>query len=126
LYEHPPTPAAAAAIGTSNLLPGRIGPDGLHCALGRFPACAAPAADCLVMLRPEHLKLSRSDTVGPRATVVAIAYHGHDTLIDLRLHDPTGLGLRARKAAVDVPPLGSTVAVTVDATIAPHVWAAQP
>jgi iron(III) transport system ATP-binding protein len=122
LYERPPTPRVATALGTANILPGRLVAGLVHCRVGTFRMAHAVGHDdteCLVMIRPEQL-VPAVDDVAPTATVTTVSYHGHDTVIELRsdqLDDPP---LLARLAGGAVPPVGSRVSVTTTGT--PHVW----
>ena len=127
LYDHPPTPRIAAAIGTANILDGEIAGDRVHCALGILPASQAdgsqPGADprpCRILLRPENLELSTTPSAeGSPATVSQLHYHGHDTLVDLT-SDAADLSLTARITAGALPQPGQHVWITATGT--PHTW----
>jgi iron(III) transport system ATP-binding protein len=132
LYDRPPTPRVAAAIGIANILDGEIVGDRVRCAFGelrapgvaRGPAAtgdpAAAPRPCRVLLRPEslHLHTTPEDGTGP-ATVRQVRYHGHDTLIDLAV-DADGLALTARITGRAAPQPGQRVWIAT--TEAPHVW----
>jgi iron(III) transport system ATP-binding protein len=127
LYDRPPTPQIAAAIGTANILDGEICDDRWHCALGILHAPQAashPSAEprpCRILLRPENLRLSTTpETGGGAATVIQVRYHGHDTLVDLASHDGD-LALTARITARAIPQPGQHVWITTTGT--PHIWA---
>jgi iron(III) transport system ATP-binding protein len=126
LYDCPPTPQIAAAIGLANILNGELAGDQVHCALGVLRASQAagdPAAapgPCQVLLRPESLRLSTDPEVdGTPAIVLQVRYHGHDTLVDLAA-DPDGLALTARIAGQAAPQPGQRVWITTTET--PHIW----
>jgi iron(III) transport system ATP-binding protein len=128
LYERPPSPRVATAIGTANILPGRLHAGRVQCAVGEFAAgefgvATAPgehSTECLVMVRPENLHLGGIVTAGaPSATVTGLAYHGHDTMIDLRLNAPGSTTLVAR-VSTPPPAVGATVALATAGL--PHIW----
>jgi iron(III) transport system ATP-binding protein len=66
LYDYPPTPQIANAIGTANILEGHRAGDRVHCALGTLPATAAPAA-------PGTPGAAAPGTPGAAATLTASA-----------------------------------------------------
>ncbi|MCW2929213.1 MAG: Fe(3+) ions import ATP-binding protein FbpC 1 [Actinomycetia bacterium] len=137
LYDRPPTPQVAAAIGIANILDGEIVGDRVRCAFGELPAPGAARAPgepagaqqdrvrpCQVLLRPEslHLRSTPDDDASP-ATVRQVRYHGHDTLIDLVVDasgDADGLALTARITGRAAPQPGQRVWIAT--TEAPHVW----
>ncbi len=96
--ERPPTPQVATALGVANILPGRLAAGRVHCVFGTF-GLSAPGgehdAECLVMVRPEHLVL-RTAATGATATVTRVAYHGHDAVVELRSDSPDEPPLLAR------------------------------
>lgn len=122
LYDSPPTPRIAAAIGTANILDGQRTGDRVTCALGTLPAAPrdstsghAAASDraCQVLLRPEQLLLhSAAQPDGTPATVRQVHYYGHDTLIDLT-SQPNGLPLTARVSGETALQPGQEVWVTI-------------
>jgi iron(III) transport system ATP-binding protein len=126
LYDCPPTPKIATAIGLANILAGEIAGKSVHCALGILsaPRTAGEPEEaprpCQVLLRPEDLRLSTTpEADGSPATVLLIRYHGHDTLVDLAC-DADGLALTARIAGRGVPRPGQRVWITP--TGSPHIW----
>jgi len=122
LYERPPTPQVATALGVANILPGRLAAGLVHCVFGTFRLSAPGGehdAECLVMVRPEHLVL-RPDARGPTATVTRVAYHGHDAVVELRSDSPDEPPLLARLSGGDAPAVGTRLAVATIGT--PHVW----
>jgi iron(III) transport system ATP-binding protein len=141
LYDRPPTPQVAAAIGIANILDGEIVGDRVRCAFGDLPApgaagrpvtagesaagqSATAPRPCQVLLRPESLDLRTTPDGGARpATVRQVRYHGHDTLIDLAVDasgDADGLALTARITGPAAPQPGQRVWIAT--TEAPHVW----
>jgi iron(III) transport system ATP-binding protein len=122
LYERPPTPRVATALGSANILPGRLAAGLVHCRVGTFrlpQAVGHGETECLVMIRPEQL-VPAVDGVAPSATVTAVSYHGHDTVVELCSDQPEDPPLLARLSGGAVPPVGSRVSVTTTGT--PHVW----
>ena len=117
VYEHPATLWVAGFVGDTTELDGRWVDGRVECALGLLEAetasGAAPVdgATVRLVLRPEWLQLSFGDTVGTDATVIAIAYAGHDALVSLEL--ASGQVVRARIAAPDLPRRGDRVRVSV-------------
>ena len=127
LYDRPPTPQVAAAIGIANILDGEIVGDRVRCAFGELPAPSAQQdrlqdrpRPCQVLLRPEslHLRTTPDEGASP-ATVRQVRYHGHDTLVDLAV-DADGLALTARITGRAAPQPGQRVWIAT--TEAPHVW----
>jgi iron(III) transport system ATP-binding protein len=118
LYDRPPTPQVAAAIGTANILDGRRAGDRASCALGTLlvtPDGTPAGSDqpCQVLLRPEQLLLHAAPQPdGTPATVRQVRYHGHDTLIDLT-SQCDGLRLTARVTGGTAFKPGEGVWVTV-------------
>jgi iron(III) transport system ATP-binding protein len=134
LYDYPPTPRIANAIGTANILDGHRDGDRVRCALGTLTtataataAMAATAAShdstpglaaasdqpCQVLLRPEQLLLhAAAQPDGTAATVRQVHYFGHDTLIDLT-SQPNDLPLTARVTGETALRPGQEVWVTV-------------
>ena len=127
LYDRPTTPQVASAIGTANILTGRVDNGYVHCAFGPFPVNGSPAVtgtNCQLLLRPEQLALSVHPQPGHTpATITRIRYHGHDALIDLAVEIPQQPTFTARVAGETSLRAQQTVWVTVNDT--PHVWAAS-
>jgi iron(III) transport system ATP-binding protein len=126
LYDRPPTPQIAAAIGIANILDGEIDGMSVRCGLGTLPApqTAEPTRatrPCQVLLRPEDLRLDAAPGPdGSPATVRLVRYHGHDALVDLA-GEADGLTLTARVAGQAAPQPGQRVWITTTST--PHTWA---
>ncbi len=138
LYDYPPTPRVANAIGTANILDGHRAGDCVRCALGTLPAAsregtsgpasrlasgvvAAGDQPCQVLLRPEQLLLHTAvQPDGTPATVRQVHYYGHDTLIDLTSRS-NDLQLTARVSGETALKPGQEVWVTV--TSRAFTWA---
>jgi iron(III) transport system ATP-binding protein len=116
VYSAPVDPWTAAFVGTANLLPGVLEPDGhgeprVRTALGshalrdvldgRQPQ--ARAREVTVLVRPEQVTLFG----GVAGTVSETSYHGHDALVTV---DVAGLGtVRSRTSGATAPALGDKV-----------------
>jgi iron(III) transport system ATP-binding protein len=92
LYDRPPSPEVAAAIGLANILDATLAGALARTSLGEValatPTSAADGATGRVLVRPEQLTISlvaRPDVQPAQvaATVTRVRCHGHDTLIDL-------------------------------------------
>ena len=83
LYWRPASRWTASFLGDINVLPGRLGADGVHTPVGAF-ACAqnGAAGDVQVGVRPEHLFLV-ADEDGD-SVVEEREFRGHDVLYELR------------------------------------------
>jgi iron(III) transport system ATP-binding protein len=125
LYETPPRPEIATAIGTANVLPGRLDGDRVLCVLGALPVapgCPDGATDCRVLIRPERIAVRT--TAGPAAlpaTIARVRYHGHDTLLDLVGGEPGDTELVARIAGQTTLRPGTRVWLEFTGA-PPHVW----
>jgi iron(III) transport system ATP-binding protein len=95
LYTSPASRFVAEFVGEADVLPGtRAGRYLVDTPVGRLPTTEpVTTGNAAVVIRPEALRL-RHDAQGP-ATVVGIAYFGHDQLVRLRMDD--GRVLRARR-----------------------------
>jgi iron(III) transport system ATP-binding protein len=100
LYRDPPDLTAATSIGEANILAAVVRENQARCVLGavRLHSHRAVAdGPAQLLLRPEQLVLHLErghDMVG--AVVVDSQFHGHDTMVDLVVDDPTGQALLAR------------------------------
>jgi iron(III) transport system ATP-binding protein len=104
----------ASFVGDAVLLPAAVRDGIARTALGDLTLTGADGAEVgTAMLRPEQLKLARPGTAdGVTATVVRRDYHGHDSVLALRLDG--GAEVAARIAATDVDvSVGDTVTVRV-------------
>lgn len=96
VYRAPVDAWVAGFVGESLLLP-PLGWDRhrVRTALGWLPLTGAYRADehptMQVMLRPEQVVLGAPGAGGVPATVMSVAYHGHDALLELRTEDGTAL-----------------------------------
>jgi iron(III) transport system ATP-binding protein len=123
LYERPPTPEIAAAIGTANVLPGVVDTGRVRYALGEFAfdGGRSEAGECRVLLRPEQVLIDANGAgAGVAATIVRVRYHGHDTLVDLTGDTADESTLVARVTGETAFEAGQRVRLAVSAT--PHVW----
>ncbi|GAA1869215.1 ABC transporter ATP-binding protein [Asanoa iriomotensis] len=110
VYEDPADPWIAEFVGEAMLLPATIAnATTVDTALGRLPlrGAAGAAGRVRVLLRPEQL----SPTDGDLAEVTRHEYHGHDTLLGLRLAD--GTPLLARVMGQRTPPVGASIGLDV-------------
>jgi iron(III) transport system ATP-binding protein len=98
LYNNPANAAAAGYLGEANLLPAVISAAAARCALGEVAlrnATSLPDGPATVLIRPEQLQLtSGSNGHGVKAIVLALDYHGHDSVAQLELSDATSLTAR--------------------------------
>ena len=119
VYERPVSRWVASFVGDTVELDGRWASGGaifgrVECALGFVEAesfdgaASVEGAPVRLMLRPEWI---RFDERGTDAAVTAIAYAGHDALVSLEL--ASGLVVRARMAAPDLPRGGDRVTLSV-------------
>jgi iron(III) transport system ATP-binding protein len=101
VYREPATPWVARFVGEAVLLPATV--DGAVAAtpLGRLPlrGPAPPGETVTVLIRPEQIDLiaggvRAAGNGGATATVVRHDFHGHDSLIVLRLADGTPVSAR--------------------------------
>jgi len=117
LYERPTSRFVADFIGSTNLLRGRIEPDGwVRLSSGEVGHVAhdgiAPGTEVEISVRPESIALVPPDAVGAiRATVEQAAYLG--TTISYQLRTAGGLALTVLSSKTGLRlPVGSDVAVS--------------
>ena len=134
IYQHPVDPELAQFLGEANLLPARVEPAGLSCAMGLLTAAAPGSVTELtgeaatVMIRPEQLQVQANpapDAVA--ATITAVEYHGHEALLSLAVTsdgaaDSARLTLRARTAPQPGFVPGAEVYARVTGEV--HTWPA--
>ena len=127
VYRSPSDRRSAVSLGEACFLPGEVRDGAVRCALGTIPAngYAGPSGACVVMIRPEQLRLEPLD--GPSectAVVTRTAFYGHDALVDVRLDGGAGPAteLSARIAGGGTPRVGTRVAVSVIG--GPHILGA--
>jgi iron(III) transport system ATP-binding protein len=114
VYAAPADAWVASFVGEAVLLPAR-GVDGgvARTALGDVPVGSGVAGQATVLLRPEQVEVRPvNGTAGVRATVVRRDYHGHDSLVTLRLTDGTEVVARL---------LGTEPGVILDAEVSLRV-----
>jgi iron(III) transport system ATP-binding protein len=90
LFERPRTPFVARFLGQSDLLPGRMGPDGVETLLGvvnRPKTPLPPGTPLSLVLRPDDITLHRDGQ--PNATLLDRQFTGVEQLYSLRLDDGT-------------------------------------
>jgi iron(III) transport system ATP-binding protein len=138
VYRMPCDLDTACFLGEAVLLSGTVVASGtaahaeVDCPLGRLPiadgapAAADPDGRCLVMLRPEQLRVARAG--GVVARVVGGSFFGHDAVLRARL-GPTGAGplVLARTMRDELPDVDALVHLSVDgfATTYPDVAAGR-
>jgi iron(III) transport system ATP-binding protein len=120
VYAAPADLWVASFVGEAVLLPAAVRGGIARTPLGDLPLTGADDTTTgTAMLRPEQLKLLRPDAAngggggdGVSATVVRRDFHGHDSVVALRLNG--GIEVAARIAATDVDvSVGDTVTVRV-------------
>jgi iron(III) transport system ATP-binding protein len=114
VYAAPADMWVASFVGEAVLLPAAVHDGIARTALGDLPLAGVDGAPAgTAMLRPEQLKLYlNGGGDGVSATVVRRDFHGHDSVIALRLDD--GVEVAARIAATDADVrVGDTVTVRV-------------
>jgi iron(III) transport system ATP-binding protein len=125
VYHEPADPWVAAFVGEAVLLPAVVSGGEAVTPLGRLPL-ATPAADAdaaTVLVRPEQLRITLGhDTGGVGATVLRQEFHGHDSLIALRLADGTRVNARVFHHTEPVP---AGADVTVRVAGAARAWPAS-
>ena len=96
LYRTPASRFVAGFVGEANLILGRADGDAADTVVGRVLLTASGTGDVDVLVRPEHLVLSR----GGDMQVELVEYYGHDNVILVR----TSVGdlLRCRATTTDV------------------------
>ncbi|GGI05132.1 ABC transporter ATP-binding protein [Egicoccus halophilus] len=115
LYTRPASRFVAEFVGEADVLPGtRADRFSVDTPLGRLGTTRAlGSASGAVVVRPESLRLARDDAGS--AVVTAIAYFGHDQLVQVRLAD--GRLLRARRGPAMDLRRGDRVEVSVEGPV---------
>ncbi|MBG6178904.1 ABC transporter ATP-binding protein [Arthrobacter sp. CAN_A1] len=114
VYERPVSRWVAAFVGDTVEMDGYWSGGLVQCGLGLVEAEMADGSEpkdgspVCVMLRPEWLHVEGG---GTEATVTSVAYAGHDALVSVEL--TTGLTVRARMAAPDLPTRGDRVSLGI-------------
>jgi iron(III) transport system ATP-binding protein len=121
LYREPATRFVAEFVGDGDVLPGRrAGRFLVDTPLGRLATSTGlDAEDVVVIVRHEQLRLRAGSDLPPAspasATVEAVAYHGHDQVVRLRLVD--GRTVRSRRGPDLTVRGGDPVAIEVDGPV---------
>lgn len=118
VYERPASLWVAGFVGDTVELDGHWSGGRVDTAVGLLEAqptdgaARSEGAATRVVLRPEWIRLG--ERAGIEATVTSIAYGGHDALVSLELE--SGLVVRSRVAAPDLPARGDWVSLSVTHT----------
>ena len=96
VYSTPSTPYAALSTGDALLLPARRDGEQIFHPLSSDISSEASQSGILV-IRPEEILISKSQSKGQRAVVTKVDYYGHDAVIEFGLIESAYLGtLKAR------------------------------
>lgn len=118
IYERPVSLAVARFVGDAVEFPGTVDAAGrMSCALGTWPAGVALPGDGVVVVRPEDIRLGTADGGegdAASARVVTAEYHGHDSVLGVRLTD--GRSVTVRVGGPSGFAVGDAVTVTVAGT----------
>jgi iron(III) transport system ATP-binding protein len=123
LYGRPSSPEIALAIGTANILTGMCNGNRATCVLGEVALLSATAGEgsCQLLIRPEQVVITTdAQSDRPAATVTRVRFHGHDSLIDLRLDGATPATVVARVVGVSDLEPGQRVWLSVVGAV--HTW----
>ncbi len=116
IYQAPVDRAVAEFVGEAVVLPAIVADGEATCALG-LVAVQGPATPgaASVMIRPEQLRLGRSQGARLVGRVLDVAYHGHDASVRLRLATDPGedVDVVARVDGATAPSPGDLVGVSV-------------
>jgi iron(III) transport system ATP-binding protein len=112
LYDAPIDAWTAAFVGDVNLIEADMRDGVVETVLGSLPARTSGSGRVHALLRPESLMV----TPGDDGHVELVEYYGHDTMIDVRLHN--GVVVRAR---VRDEPIGFAARVAIRYTGGPVV-----
>lgn len=114
LYRHPADLGVAQFLGDAVVLPATIRAGRAECDLGSLPVRgAAPDGPAEILLRPEQLLLTDSESVvGVVAQVLDHTYYGKDLTVRLQLA-PSGATITARIPGYAPPQQGQQVRVVV-------------
>jgi iron(III) transport system ATP-binding protein len=110
LYRRPVNKPVALFLGNAMFLPGEASTGQVTCELGHLPTDQPYTGPVEIMLRPEDLHLSPSETGS--AEIIDRDYYGHDQLLTLRLRSGTQLQSRLLGSEGDFYP-GQRVEVAV-------------
>jgi iron(III) transport system ATP-binding protein len=131
IYQRPVDPELAQFLGEANLLPARLEPAGVRCALGLLTSTSPAVADdaaATVLIRPEQLQVQANPDPGAvAATITDVEYHGHEALLSLAVtSDPSAASARLTLRARTRPRAGFVPGAEVYARVAGqvHTWPA--
>ena len=113
LYRRPTSAAAAAALGSANLLAADVSGGCARCALGDVALDEPPSfrGAARLLLRPEQLRLT-TDGPGAPARVVRVEHRGYDALAELEVQ---GSGRLLARISMDAGvEAGRSVRISVD------------
>ena len=123
IYEAPLDLATAAFVGEAVTLPGVLTGSLAQCALGSVPIQASPAGEAgvgTVLLRPEQIELTDSPPDGEDGAeqavfgvVEGLDYYGHDTMLTIRLDEPSASVISLRHTGIAAPEVGAKVRLRV-------------
>ena len=115
IYGEPVDADVAAFLGDAVLIPGFATAGQVVCTLGTLAVRGFVTHGAVeVMLRPEQIRLTAPGGGRVDATVVDIAYFGHDAVVELDVPDGATLhGIRARVAGLHPPSAGARVGLDV-------------
>ena len=124
LYRRPVSADVARFVGEAVVSPGYAGGGHVACAFGELeianPGCEGPVE---VMVRPEQILIlassedAQSGAGRVEARVVDHAYYGAETVVRLTLLGPSGLTVRARTFAHQIPAPGELVELEVSGPV---------
>jgi iron(III) transport system ATP-binding protein len=115
VYGEPVDAEVAAFLGDAVLVPGVASAGAVVCTFGTLAVRGFVTHGRVeVMLRPEQIRLMRPGAGRVDATVLDVAYFGHDAVVELDvIDDATHHGIRARVAGLAPPSPGQRVGLDV-------------
>jgi iron(III) transport system ATP-binding protein len=115
IYGEPVDAEVAAFLGDAVLVPGVASAGQVVCTFGTLPVRGFVTHGRVeVMLRPEQIRLMGPGAGRVDATVLDVAYFGHDAVVELDVtDDATHHGIRARVAGLTPPSPGDRVGLDV-------------
>jgi len=125
VYEAPLDLATAAFVGEAVTLAGVLAGSVAECALGGVPGqpCAGQRGGTgTVLLRPEQIELTDPSPAGADGDhavfgiVEDVDYYGHDTMLTIRLDEPSAGVISLRHTGTAAPDAGTTVRLRVRGT----------
>jgi iron(III) transport system ATP-binding protein len=124
LYDAPSDTEVAGFIGEANLVPGVLADGSVRTAFGELTChgrawAQKGAADAVVLIRPEQVKLCPAG--GPCALagrVLEREYHGHDSVVRVAPDGPNGPGVILARISGQVPyQVGCSVGVSIEGPV---------